>query len=246
MDENNSHTRIQEEARHILEALSTVQPTELFRLPLSITISGPTSSGKTHFAGQLIHDLRQLGYVINVYIFYGTDQKMFDDFQYTEKYEGLSDLPSVIKKIQVLDTETDLPPPGSKDRVYNLVIIDDLMNEATTDKYVKDIITRGVSHQGISLMMMYQNMLPQAKWAVTIAQNVHYKVFFYNTQAAGQFKHVTARMSHGKHTLRTMYDKLSQDVGQGRPRVPLVVDTVEHRAWYGLEPSVIIYLANKP
>ena len=206
---------------------------ELFRLPFSMVCGGQTGSGKTFFIGQLIHDLREAGYQLNVIIFYGTDQKLFDHFHPTEKYQGLDDFPEVVERYKEIDKDNKEKNP--KDKVYTILILDDLMQKAADSKDVCDIITQGISHQGMSIVLVYQNLLPQKKNAVTIAQNVKYKVFWYNPQSAGQIKDVVRRMDTGKNTIIKMYQALVYR----DPWEPLVIDCVKHRAWYGLQPDFI-------
>ena len=212
----------------------------LFSLPLSMIVGGPTGVGKTRFVKDLLDDLRQgEGYTLNVTLFYGTDQALFDRMGIDKKYQGLNDFVSVVKNLQRLDTKDDLPP-GSKERVHNVLIVDDLMTEVVKKREVADVITRGISHQGLSIILIYQNLLPQDKYARTIAMNVHYKVCFYNYQTAGQFKAVVAQMESGKETLIEMYRALVHEKG------PLVIDCLKHLAWYGLEPDCVVDLRDKP
>ena len=238
------------QAMELIDLLENLKPEDLYKPPLSITVAGQTGSGKTFFVGSLIHYLREIGYKINVVIFYGTDQQLFDYMYPSEKYKGLARFAEVIDRLQVLDTDPDVPALDSKDRVHHFVIIDDLMNEAAASKEVNNVICRGISHQGLSLALIYQNMLPQHSNAVTIAQNVAYKFFFYNPQSAGQFQYVVRRMDSGKETLKDMFRKLAQmqpeEGDQDGAPVPLVIDCRKHRAWYGLIPDEIVDLRDKP
>ena len=232
-------------AKTLHRELCCLKPEELIKLPLSLTVSGPTGSGKSFFVGQLIENLRQAGWKIEVIIFYGTDQKLFEYMNPIETYQGLDAFQSVVERYQMLDTN-NLPPIGSKEREYPFIIIDDLMNEAAASEDVCNVITRGISHQGLSIALIYQNMLPQKKAAQTIAHNVKYKAFFYNPQAAGQFRSVVSRMGSGKNTLMAMYNEL-QEINDGTsPPVALVVDCSKHRAWFGLEPEEITELKGLP
>ena len=238
------------QALKLMDSLENLKPEDLYHIPAAFSIIGHTGSGKTFFVGSLIHYLREIGYKINVVIFYGTDQLLFDYMYPSEKYKGLSRFAEVVERLQVLDTDPDAPPLGSKERVHNFIIIDDLMDEATSNKEVSNVICRGISHQGLSLALMYQNMLPQHSNAVTIAQNVAYKVFFYNPQSAGQFQFVVRRMDSGKQTLKDMYRRLGQmqprEGDQDQAPLPLVIDCRKHRAWYGLIPHEIVDLRDQP
>ena len=133
----------------------------LFVMPFSLIVGGPTGSGKTWFVKDLLEDLRLgEGYILHVTLFYGTDQALFDEMGIDEKYKGLADFVSVVDRLQTLDTHKDSPVDSrSKDRVQNVIIVDDLMNEVTKKPEVADVITRGISHQGLTIIMMYQNLL---------------------------------------------------------------------------------------
>ena len=107
------------QALKLIDMLENLKPEDIYKLPLSITIAGQTGSGKTFFVGSLIHYLREIGYKINVVIFYGTDQQLFDYMYPSEKYKGLDRFAEVIDRLQVLDTDPDAPALDSKDRVHN-------------------------------------------------------------------------------------------------------------------------------
>ena len=204
-------------------------------------VGGPTGSCKTHFIKDLLNDLRVgEGYTLNVTLFYGTDQAMFDQMGVDKKFKGLKDFVSVVEGLQQLDMQGF--DPKSKDRVHNVIIIDDLMNEVVKNPHVSNVITRGISHQGLTLIIVYQNLLPQATYARNIAMNAHYKACFYNHTTAGQFNAVVGQMKSGKQTLIQMYD----DMGTHDIRGPLVIDCIRHRAWYGIDPDEVVSLWDKP
>ena len=216
-----------------------------FKMAFSMIVGGPTSCGKTHFVKDLLCYLRQVErQFLHVTMFYGTDQRLFDEMGLDEKYQGLNEFVSVVDRLQQLDT-WHKGQPKPRTRVQNVIIVDDLMNEVTKRPEVADVITRGISHQGLTIILIYQNLLPQQKYARTIGMNIHYRVQFYNYQTAGQFKAVVQQMESGKKTLLDMYRELGKEE-EGERRCPLVIDCLRHLAWYGLEPECVVDLHDKP
>ena len=217
----------------------------LYTMPFSMTVGGRSSCGKTYFVKELLKDLKEgEGYSLHTVIFYGTDQSMYDEMNIDEKYEGLDRFVEVVSKLEQHDVsgkgeKVDLQ---SKQRIQPVIIIDDLMTEVIKHPDVCNKITRGISHEGLTMILIYQNLLPQAKYARNIAMNVHYKVCFYNSTSARQFQYVVMEMDSGKKTLIDMYRKLGAEGLRG----PLVIDCLKHLAWYGVRPDSVISLHDKP
>jgi hypothetical protein len=194
----------------------------LIELPFSMVVAGPTRSGKTTYIKNLLDQDHLKGDVI---LFYGTDQPLYEQMPIKEKYLGLDEFPQVVDNLD----------RGRK----NIIIIDDLMQDIGKNKHVSEVVTSGVSHCGLTLILVYQNLLPQDKYSRTIAMNCTYKACFYNNSTAGQFKHVVREMADGQQTLKKMYRNLP-------PNTPLVIDSLHHRAWYGVDPEFVIELKGKP
>ena len=62
----------------------------------------------------------------------------------------------------------------------NVLIIDDLMDEAGDDKSVTDLFTKGSHHMNISIIYIVQNIFPKGRESQTISLNAHYMFLFKN------------------------------------------------------------------
>ena len=62
----------------------------------------------------------------------------------------------------------------------SLCIFDDVMNEVSSNSTVSKLFTRGRSHLGCSLVLMFQNIFPKGTQSRTISINAQYQVLFRN------------------------------------------------------------------
>ena len=197
---------------------------DIWELPCSMVICGRTGSGKTHFLGQLINDWRDDGYKIKVIIFSNGVQPMYKHFGADQVHLGLSKFNHVVRDNENLQSES--LPKHERDHV--LLVIDDLMDDAVKNQTVSDVMTNGVSHRGLSIVLLFQNILPQGKKQVTISTNARYRVFFKNNMVAKQLDDALKRMGEGKKYFIEMYNNLSNLPD----RTCLVLDCENDLAWY--------------
>ncbi|XP_078355815.1 uncharacterized protein LOC144661000 [Oculina patagonica] len=140
-----------------------------FRTPSSILIVGPSASGKTVFASQLLlnHSDDLFGTSPDaVHYCYGAWQDGFRDM----KKRG-------VKFHEGIPEEEDLTkwfPRGG------VMVLDDLMEEGGNDKRVLDLFTKHSHHRNITVLYLCQDMFPPGKYAKSISRNAHYIVAFKN------------------------------------------------------------------
>ena len=79
-------------------------------------------------------------------------------------------------------------------RQNNLVIIDDLMREASENTTVLDVFTKGSHHRNTSIIILTQNLFNKGKHSRTISLNSHYIVLFKNPRDASQISHLARQM----------------------------------------------------
>jgi hypothetical protein len=80
----------------------------------------------------------------------------------------------------------------------NLLVIDDLMDEAGSSKSMKALFTKGVHHRNCTVLYLLQNMFNQAKSQRTASLNTHYNVVFKNARDMSQFRTLASQMYPGK------------------------------------------------
>ena len=139
-------------------------------------------------------------------------------------HQGLDKLESVLSELNPQDK--------------NVIIIDDLMQEAGQSERVRNMVTRDVHHSKYTVIMVQQNLLPQYKYSRDLAINVRYRVIFYNRMTAKEFNNSVREMDKGKNTLKNMYQPAN-------PK-PLVIDSLTGNTWYGVVSEEVINLDNKP
>jgi len=94
----------------------------------------------------------------------------------------------------------------------NLIIIDDLMNEAGDDVKVSNLFTKGSHHRNLSVVYISQNLFHQGKQNRTMSLNCHYFVLFKNARDKSQIHHLSRQMfpSNPKY-LQESYDDATKE-----------------------------------
>ena len=79
--------------------------------------------------------------------------------------------------------------------IQNLIVIDDLMSEASNDKRICDLFAKGSHHRNLSVICLVQNLYYQGKESRTMSLNSQYLVLF-NSPRDQQQTTVLAREMH--------------------------------------------------
>ena len=166
----------------------------------SMIVVGPTMSGKTTFVENLIRH-RSVMYdraPQRILWFTGSQYEQAEEAE--EKYIIYEGLPESFDMVEPFD----------------LVVLDDLMNEMQNSKVVSNLFTRMVHHTPCTVISLSQNLFQSSKEARTRALNTQYMVLFKNPRDATQigvlarqmypgeskfitdaYKHATGRRAHG-------------------------------------------------
>ena len=158
-----------------------------FRHKFSLLVVGPTQSGKTYFVQQISEHNR---------IVY-KEQKSIRIFwcynQWQECYEDLKK--SLGKSIRfergVPELSEDLCEINP--RYNNIIILDDLMAEATDSPVVSRLFTQG-RHRNASVILLLQNMFPKGKYNTDISRNAQYLALFRSPSDRKQIGIIGERM----------------------------------------------------
>ena len=153
-----------------------------FLHPYTALVAGPTGCGKTEFVFNLL--LHNKEYIqpspTKIYYYYSIWQdkftKMKEKIPNINFHEGLSNFQHVNK----LEN--------------NLIIIDDLMKEASDNNEILDMFTKGSHHSNCSIMVLTQNIFNKGKHSRTMSLNSHYIVLFKNPRDATQISFLARQM----------------------------------------------------
>ncbi|CAC5417766.1 unnamed protein product [Mytilus coruscus] len=150
-----------------------------------MTVSGPTSCGKTYFLKQLLQNLDTVSPKPQRIIWlYRRRQPLYEEIKNT-----------VLQFIQgiPLDLENDsFFDPTER----NLIILDDLMSTAAKDPRITDLFTEGSHHRNLSVVVLNQNLYYSKD--PTQRRNCHYLVIFNSPIDKQQVMTLAKQMYPGK------------------------------------------------
>jgi len=147
----------------------------------SIVIAGPSLSGKTVFTRHLI----------------ANDSIMFNSpFKY--KYWFSAYKPKEEEKIQDVHYEVGVPDSFDHLQPDSVVVLDDLMNDIASNKAVTNLITRGVHHRRLCVIILTQNLYQEGGHNRTRNLNTHYLIMFKNPRNAQQIASISHQMFPGQ------------------------------------------------
>ena len=142
-----------------------------FQHPASMMVVGPTQSGKSYFVEQLLKSKR-IKYpsrkTTKIHWFYTQWQPLYDRLQST-----LGTSITFTQGLPVVDDNLE----DINDKVHNLWVFDDLMDEAVQSPIISQLFTRG-RHRNLSEILLLQNMFPKGKFNTNISRNALYMVLF--------------------------------------------------------------------
>jgi len=167
----------------------------LFRTPFTCLLAGPTSSGKTELLFKILEEKNRLFDIIpdNIIYCYSEYQNSFNELRNIKFNHGLVD-------IDDLDNTKN-----------NLLIIDDLMEEATNHKSILHLFTRGYHHKNISVFLIVQNLFTNGKFSRTISLNSHYMFIFKNPRDKSQIQYLGRQMfPKNSNFLVEVYEDISK------------------------------------
>ena len=101
--------------------------------------------------------------------------------------------------------------PGDMDQLINpsrrgLMVLDDLISEVSTAKWLTNLFTKGSHHKNLSIILISQNMFQQGREMRTIGLNTEYYIIFKNPRDRSQITNL-GKQTHPGHVkfLRDSY-----------------------------------------
>ena len=135
-----------------------------FRHKFSLLVVGPTQSGKTYFVQQILENSRivyEEQKSIRIFWYYNQWQECYEKLK---KFLGKS----IRFERGVPELSEDLCEINA--RYNNIIVLDDLMAEATDSPVVSRLFTQG-RHRNASDILLLQNMFPKGRYNTDISRN---------------------------------------------------------------------------
>ena len=173
--------------------LLLAKPSDTFTLrhPFTMMVAASTGGGKTWFIKSLIENRKRWISPMpeRIIWIYGQWQPLYAELQKTTPLiEFVKGIPANIDQDEFLN-------PG----MQNLIVLDDLMAEASNDKRICNLFTKGSQHRNLSVICIVQNLYYQGKESRTISLNSQYLVLFNNPRDQKQVM-VLARQMYPGHS----------------------------------------------
>lgn len=132
----------------------------MFQSPTTILVSGPTMSGKSQWTFRLIQERERMFATppTSVLYAYSIWQDDFDRLKDVTFHQGLPSRE---------DLEND-----------SLLILDDVMHEASTSEDVMKLFTIDCHHRNITVIFLTQVLFAPFKYSRTLSLNMHYIILF--------------------------------------------------------------------
>ena len=171
--------------------------------PFTAKICGPTQSGKSTFLKQILYKNQSLIEPAPERIVYC----------YAKWSDGFNDLKQVTPYIEFVEGLPDISQFNSQQN--NLLILDDLMNEAEQNKSILELFTTDSHHSNISVFLTSQNIFSQGKYARTISLNCHYLIILNNPRDKAQVHHLARQMfpTNSQYLIECYEDATQQKYG---------------------------------
>jgi hypothetical protein len=150
--------------------------------PFTALLAGPTGCGKTQFIVDLLKLRRTEIHPPPSRIIY-----CYSIWQ--DKFDELTSAIPNIEFIEGLYNVMDL-----NSNIVNLIILDDLMREASESDNVLDMFTKGSHHKNASILLLTQNIFGKGKHSRTISLNSHYIILFKNPRDKSQISFLARQM----------------------------------------------------
>ena len=160
------------------------------RHPFTMMVAACTGGGKTWFVKDLLENREQWISPAPQQIIwiYGQWQPLYAEMQrIIPGMEFVKGIPADIEDEQFLNPA-----------IRNLIVIDDLMSEASNDKRICDLFTKGSHHRNLSVICLVQNLYYQGKESRTMSLNSQYLVVFNNPRDQQQITVLARQMYPGQ------------------------------------------------
>ena len=172
--------------------MDTISADELkFKHPFSMLLSGARRTGKTHFVKTLLTRRDEYITPSAEWIFWFSPASSAQNEVFTELKQLISNITFVsgLPSEDIVEYVREMRPG-----LRILIIIDDLMEEASKRSDVKHLFTRG-RHEDISVIFLSQNAFHKGMHFREMSLNTDYFVIFKNVRDASTISHIASQMN---------------------------------------------------
>ena len=170
-----------------------------FQHPFTMTISGPTGSGKTFFIRKVLENYKINPIPQRIIYLYKRWQPLYDTLKMNvkPKIEFIRGIPDDLEADRFFHTDNN-----------NVIVLDDMMDIAGNNKAVSDLFTEGSHHRNLSVINLTQSLFPKGKNSVTQRRNTQYLVIFKSPMSQDQIAQLGRFMFPSKlDTFLSVYRK---------------------------------------
>ena len=203
-----------------------------FSHPARIVVCGPSNSGKTTLVMAILHNWQTFFHhpVTKVVWYYGV---------YQPGYDKLAKKGVLLREGVPEDIQKDFPTAAPSNETY-IIVLDDLMKEATKDGQVLDIFTKHSHHRNITAFMLTQNLYHQGRHSVDITRNVSVAIFIVEMRNIRVLEHFL-HSGYDKQQVRQIMAWI-RETTFGKPYSNFMIDFSpathdEHRLRINILPS---------
>ena len=201
--------------------METIQVEDLkFKHPFSMLLTGARRTGKTHFTKTLLRKATEFITPQIDLVFWFAPSRQNDLFDELESYEIGKSL-TFVKDLPSEDLIDFVHAKGGVGR--KLLIFDDLMEEASRRKDVKNLFTRG-RHEDMSVIFLAQNTFQGGHFR-EISLNTDYFIIFKNVRDGSTINYLASQMN-ARDFLPRAYKHATQDA-YSHPLLDMRSDTDE-------------------
>lgn len=218
-----------------------------FRAPANMQIVGPSMCGKTTWLYRLVRDAptylaREDGspclFQKMVYCYGSNWQPIFEDFR---------DLGVVFYKGLPEGEMTELFPVSQRP---GLLMLDDLMVEASKSRDMTQLLTRDTHHSDLFTITLCQNLYPGGREQVSQNRNYHYAVLFKNPADTRYVKALGNRWLGDSQAFWEIYKRATDNpygylVVDNHPRTPEALRFRTHLLLDEPQPVTVLHTAHK-
>ncbi len=189
--------------------------------PSRMVISGPTLSGKSTFALNLLK-FREKVYSHNFSrIIYALPENMFHLHQ-----SFINDLRQACPFIEIVEGLPDLLQLNltMEKNSHKLIIFDDMMSQVFESKQILELITTTSPHSNISVITICQTLFFPSKHRITFIRNCSEKVLFHDKVDQNQLSILSRHLMPNKpNFLQECFDFLFENTNKSDQKY-LVID----------------------